>query len=64
MYDIAKMEPSKVIKTILWHPDSISSLYELRNLGIIIKVSEIDNVRQFTLKWNLDQVVTYLVKAD
>jgi hypothetical protein len=65
MYDIAQLEGNKTIRAMLWNPERVlPSLYELRNLGIISKVSEIDNVRQFTLKWNLDQVVAHLAKAD
>ncbi len=31
--------------------------YELRNQGLISKVSEIDMVRQFTTKWSLMEIV-------
>ena len=39
----------------------LPSLYELRNQGLISKVSEIDNIRQFTTKWTLDELVEHLV---
>lgn len=61
MYDIAKLENNRLIKALLWNPGHlVSSLYELRNKGIISKVSEIDNMRQFTTKWKLLRVVEVL----
>lgn len=64
MYDISKIENNTCIHTMLWNPDRIlPSLYELRNLGIISKVSAIDNVRQFTTKWSLEEVVDALIKT-
>ena len=52
MYDIAKLEESSAIRALLWRPDRIlPSLYELRNLSLIAKVSQIDSVRQFTTRW-------------
>lgn len=62
MYDISKVETNRAILAMLWNPARILlSLYELRNLGLISKISEIDNIRQFTTKWSLDQVVDRLV---
>lgn len=62
MYDISKVETNRAILAMLWNPARIlPSLYELRNRGLISKISEIDNVRQFTTKWVLDQVVERLV---
>jgi len=62
MYDIRKIEKNRIIRAMLWSPERIiPSLYELRNRGIISKVSEIDNVRQFTTKWPLERVVEHLV---
>ena len=61
MYDISKLEKNQAVRTLLWNPDRLlPSLYELRNQGLIAKVSEIDNVRQFTTRWNLSQVVNLL----
>lgn len=61
MYDISKLEKNQAIRTLLWNPDRIlSSLYELRNQGIIAKISEIDNIRQFTTRWTLAEVVDHL----
>ncbi len=58
IYGIEELEQNRLIRTLLWNPDHLlPALYELRNHGIISKVSEIDNVRQFTLKYTLDKVV-------
>ena len=62
IYDIAKIEQNRSIRALLWNPNRIlPSLYELRNRGLIAKVSEIDTVRQFTTKYTLDKVVEKLV---
>ena len=62
MYDIAKVEQNPAIRALLWNPERIvPALYELRNRGILSKVSQIDAFRQFTTKWNLAQVVEALV---
>lgn len=64
MYDIAKVETNRAIRSMLWNPDRIlPSLYELRNMGLISKISEIDNVRQFTTKFTLEELVTQLTKV-
>jgi DNA repair protein RadC len=64
MYDTATLEVNRTIRAMLWNPDRIlPSLYELRNQGFISKVSEIDNVRQFTTKWSLEKVVEQLVNG-
>ncbi|MBE3120293.1 MAG: DUF1819 family protein, partial [Candidatus Atribacteria bacterium] len=52
MHDVGKLETNRLVRAMLWNPSQIvPSLYELRNAGIINKVSEIDNIRQFTTKW-------------
>ncbi len=62
IYDIDKIEQNRSIRALLWNPNRVlPSLYELRNRGLIAKVSEIDTVRQFTTKYTLDQVVEKLV---
>jgi len=62
MYDIRLIEENRFIRALLWNPDRLlPSLYELRNRGLISKVSEIDNVRQFTTKHTLAEVVERLV---
>ena len=62
MFDLGQLEGNKTILALLWDPSRIlPSLYELRNQGLISKISEIDNVRQFTTKWSLKDVVERLV---
>ena len=61
MYDIAKVEQNRAVRALLWNPDRIlPALYELRNHGILTKVSEIDTVRQFTTRMTLEQAVDAL----
>lgn len=61
MYDIVKLEKNQTIKAMLWNPERLlPSLYELRNQSLISKVSEIDQIRQFTTKYSLDEVVERL----
>ncbi|MGV8120118.1 MAG: hypothetical protein AB2L14_10205 [Candidatus Xenobiia bacterium LiM19] len=58
MYDISRIESGRNLKVMLWNPDRIlPALYELRNRNILSKVSEIDSVRQFTLKMKLEEIV-------
>lgn len=65
MYDIAATENNRSMKALLWNPARIlPSLYELRNQGILSKVSEIDTVRQFTTVWTLEQVVNHLASGE
>lgn len=62
MYQISQVEDNASVRVLLWNPDRIvAGLYELRNLGLLSKVSQIDNFRQFTTKWDLGQVVAALV---
>lgn len=62
MYDIGLLENSRVVRAMLWNPDQIvPSLYELRNRGLLSKVSEIDTVRQFSVKWSLEELVELLI---
>jgi len=59
MHDLAKLENNRHVLTMLWNPTRIlPTLYELRNLELISRISEIDNVRQFTTKWHLEEAVT------
>ena len=61
MYEILKVEQNPAIKAMLWNPDKLlSGLYELRNRGILAKISEIDRFRQFTTKFTLEELVKYL----
>lgn len=58
MYEISKLEQSPIIRAMLWNPDRLlPDVYELRNLGFLAKVSEIDSFRQFTTKYTLDELV-------
>ncbi|MEQ8187747.1 MAG: hypothetical protein ABRQ39_07210 [Candidatus Eremiobacterota bacterium] len=58
IYDMGKLENNRAINSMLWKPDGImTSLYELRNQGIISKISEIDSLRQFTTKWSLEDFI-------
>ena len=62
MYDIGLIDRNEVFRSQLWHPDDIlPALYELRNQGLISKVSEIDTMRQFTVKYSLEEVVKQMV---
>ncbi len=63
MYEISNVEQNQAIKSMLWNPDKLlAGLYELRNRGILAKVSEIDRFRQFTTKFTLEELVEYLGK--
>lgn len=62
MFDLATLEGNETILAMLWEPSRVlPSLYELRNQGLVSKISEIDNVRQFTTKWSLKEVVEHLI---
>lgn len=60
MYEISDVEKRPAIRAMLWNPDKLlPGLYELRNLGILAKVSEIDRFRQFTTKFTIDELIEY-----
>lgn len=64
MHSISKIYENRTIKAMLWREKDITtSLYELRNKGIISKVSEIDSLRQFTLKWDVVGFVENISKS-
>ena len=64
MYDIRKLEENRIIRAMLWNPERLlHALYELRNQRLISKISEIDNIRQFTTKYTLDGVVGQIVSG-
>jgi DNA repair protein RadC len=64
MYDLQKLEENRVIRAMLWNPDRLlQALYELRNRGLISKISEIDSIRQFTIKYSLVELVERLVSG-
>jgi DNA repair protein RadC len=61
IYEISWLENSPLIRAMLWDTDLLlPGLYELRNLGLISKISEIDNIRQFTTEFTLDELVDHL----
>lgn len=64
MYDIKKLEENRLIRAMLWNPERLlHALYELRNRGLISKVSEIDNIRQFTTKYTLTELVEQVISG-
>ncbi len=64
MYDIRKLGENRMIRAMLWNPEwLLHALYELRNQGLISKVSEIDNIRQFTTKHTLAGVVEQIASG-
>jgi len=61
MHEISSMEQNQAMSAMLWDPDKLlPGLYELRNQGVLAKVSEIDRFRQFTTRFTLDELVEYL----
>jgi len=61
MYDIGRIEQNRFVRAMLWNPERLlAALYELRNQGLVSKVSEIDSVRQFTTRYTLAEVVDRL----
>lgn len=65
MYPLRDLERNPVLQTMLWKPDRVMpALYELRNQGLIARISEIDSVRQFTLRYTLDSLVRELVATE
>ena len=61
MYSLASIESHPAVRHMFWNPDRVlPSVYELRNRGLISKVSEIDSVRQFTTKYDLAGMVNVL----
>lgn len=62
MYDLGKLEDNRLIRAMLWRPDQLlPAIYELRNLGWLSKVSEIDTVRQFTTRFTLAELVDHII---
>ncbi len=53
-----------MIRAMLWNPERLlHALYELRNQGLISKILEIDNIRQFTTKYTLAGVVALMCEG-
>ena len=64
MYDIGKLEQNRFVRAMLWNPERIlGALYELRNQGLVSKVSAIDSIRQFTTRYTLVEAVDRLVAS-
>lgn len=64
IYEVAKAETNRMMSCLLWTPEGIlAALYELRNIGLISKISEIDSMRQFTLKFDLPGAVKQIVNG-
>jgi len=64
MYEVGKAETNPLLSSLLWTPERIlAALYELRNVGLISKISEIDSIRQFTLKFDLAGLVSHLARG-
>jgi hypothetical protein len=63
MYDLNEVEHNSIFKAMLWKPDQLlPGLYELRNSGIINKISNIDQIRHITTRFNLDECVLKLTE--
>ena len=61
MYNVGELEQNRAFRAMLWDPlQTMPMLYELRNRGLLSKVSEIDGVRQFTTHGDLGSVVDAL----
>lgn len=64
MYNIEELERNGTVKAMLWHPDRLlPALYELRNMRLLPKISEIDSFRQFTTKYTLPEAVGRIIEV-
>jgi len=64
MHRLDDLEASAAFKAMLWtREDMKTSLYELRNRGLITKVSEVDSLRQFTTRFTLAEAVERMAAA-
>lgn len=62
MYAFEKMLEGPMHKWLLWDQEwMIRQLYQLREVGLLSKVSEIDGMRQFTIKHTLADAVQPIV---
>jgi DNA repair protein RadC len=56
MYDISLVEKNSVFTSQLWQAyERLDALYILRDKKLLAKVSEIDNIRQFTTQFSLEE---------
>jgi hypothetical protein len=61
MYCLNEVEDCTAFKCLLWRQNQVKeSLYALRNMNLIPKISEIDNLSQVTISLDLGQVVERL----
>ncbi|MFA5384079.1 MAG: hypothetical protein WC364_05365 [Eubacteriales bacterium] len=61
MYYLNEVEDCTAFKCLLWRQNQVKeSLYALRNMNLIPKISEIDNLSQVTISLDLGQVVERL----
>lgn len=61
VYSLDSIKINLNIKAMMWYSDSmVPMLYELRNQGLITRVSEIDSVRQFTTKYTPESLIAHL----
>lgn len=64
MHRLDELESSAAFKAMLWTKDDMKTcLYELRNRGLITKVSEVDSLRQFTTRFTLAEAVDRMVST-
>lgn len=64
MHRLDDLECSAAFKAMLWTKEDMkTSLYELRNRGLITKVSEVDSLRQFTTRFTLAEAVDRMAAA-
>jgi DNA repair protein RadC len=64
VYEIKALHENRLCRCLLWSPERTeSALYDLRNAGFIPKVSQIDDVRQFSTSLSLEQVVSKLAEV-
>lgn len=62
MYAFERMFDGPMHKWMLWDQQwMVCQLYRLREVGLLSKVSEIDRLRQFTMKYTLADAVPHLV---
>ena len=62
MYSFDKLLDGPMHKWLLWDRKWIAEqLYMLRHFKLLSKVSEIDNIRQFTTKYSLAEAVEHIL---
>lgn len=61
VYNLSVLNTSNSFISLLWNTDKLTPLlYELRNAGLIAKISNIDSVQQFATKYTLEELVEHL----